>query len=109
MKVKQFDTKVLDEILEKMMDTVGNSKKEIFEIGERCRGDFQLLTDELKELKQSVIETIEEGDKLDQKARFARNRLSEVSSHFKDYSENEVREVYEQAHRLQSELSLNRA
>ena len=108
MKVKQFDTKMLDEILEKMMDTVGNSKQEIFEIGERCRGDFQLLTDELKELKQSVIETIEEGDQLEQKARFARNRLSEVSSHFKDYSEIEVREVYEQAHRLQSELSLNR-
>ena len=108
MKVKQFDTKVLDEILEKMMDTVGNSKNEIFEIGERCRKDFQFLTDELKELKQSVIETIEEGDTLDQKARFARNRLSEVSSHFKDYSENEVRKVYEQAHRLQSDLALNR-
>jgi two-component system, NarL family, sensor histidine kinase DegS len=108
MKVKHFDTKVLDEILEKMMDTVGNSKNEIFEIGESCREDFRLLTDELKELKQSVIETIEEGDRLEQKARFARNRLSEVSQHFKDYSENEVREVYEQAHRLQSDLSMNR-
>ena len=76
MKVKQFDTKVLDEILEKMMETVGDSKSEIFEIGERCREDFQQLTEELKELKQSVIETIEEGDKLDREARFARNRLS---------------------------------
>ena len=108
MKVKHFDTKVLDEILEKMMDTVGNSKNEIFEIGEQCRTDFQFITDELKELKQSVIETIEEGDMLDQKARFARNRLSEVSSHFKDYTENEVRQVYEQAHRFQSDLALNR-
>ena len=46
MKVKHFDTKV-EEILE-MMDTVGNSKNEIFEIGEQCCTDFQFLTDELK-------------------------------------------------------------
>ena len=108
MKVKQFDTKVLDEILGKMMETVGDSKSEIFEIGERCREDFQQLAEELKELKQSVIETIEEGDKLDREARFARNRLSIVSKHFNDYSEMEVREVYEKAHRLQSDLAMNR-
>ena len=32
MKVKQFDTKVLDEILEKMMDTVGNSRMKFLKL-----------------------------------------------------------------------------
>lgn len=108
MSLKKFDTKALDEILEKMVDTVGNSKSEIFQIGETCRQDFELLTDELKEVKQAVLETIAEGDKLDEQARFSRKRLSEVSQHFNDYAESEVREAYEKAHRIQTDLSMNR-
>lgn len=106
--IKNFNTKVLDEILEKMMDTVGTSKNEIFEIGETCRKDVHLLTDELKEIKQMVRQTIEEGEKLDSMSRFARKRLSEVSQHFKKYSETEVKEVYERAHKIQTDLYMNR-
>ncbi len=76
LKIKNFDTKALDEIIEKMMDTVGNSKNEIFEIGEKCRNDVSLLTDELREIKQEVFDTIHEGDTLEQQARFSRRRLS---------------------------------
>ena len=98
MSIKKFDTKALDEILEKMVDTVGNSKSEIIQIEENCRQDFELLTDELKEVKKAVLETIAEGDELDKLARFSRKRLSEVSQHFNDYAESEVREAYEKAH-----------
>lgn len=108
MKIKDFDTKALDEIIEKMMDTVGNSKKEIIEIGEKCRKDVVLLTDELKEIKHEVLDTIQEGDSLEQQARFSRKRLSEVSQQFNDFSEEEVRQVYEVAHRIQTDLNLNR-
>ncbi|MCA1040488.1 sensor histidine kinase [Bacillus infantis] len=108
MKIKKFDTKALDFILENMIDTVGNSKDEIFRIGEQCRQDYETLVDELKEVKQLVIGTIDQGDKLEGQTRFARKRLSEVSMHFKDYTEAEVREAYEKAHNLQMELSMNR-
>lgn len=106
--IKDFDTKVLDDILNKMMDTVGNSKNEIFLIGETCRKDFEFLTDELKEIKQSVRETINEGDELEKQARFSRKRLSEVSQHFIQYTEDEVKEVYEKAHSIQTALYMNR-
>ena len=107
-KIRDFDTKALDEVIGKMMDTVGSSKQEIFEIGEKCRKDVVLLTDELKEIKQEVLDTISEGDSLEQKARFSRKRLSEVSKHFNNFSEEEVRQVYEVAHRIQIDLNLNR-
>ncbi|MBN8201535.1 sensor histidine kinase [Bacillus sp. NTK034] len=108
MNIKKFDTKTLDLILQKMVDTVGTSKDEIFRIGEQCRRDYETLTEELREVKQMVIKTIDEGDKLEVQTKFARKRLSEVSMHFKNYTESEVRDAYEKAHQLQMDLSMNR-
>ncbi len=34
---KKFDTKTLDLILEQMVEAVGSSKDEVFQIGEQCR------------------------------------------------------------------------
>jgi two-component system, NarL family, sensor histidine kinase DegS len=108
MAIKKFDTKALDLILEKMIETVGDSKDEIFRIGEQCRTDYESITNELKEIKRKVAQIINEGDKLDAQVRRARLRLSEVSKHFKDYSEVQVREAYEVAHKLQIDLTMNR-
>lgn len=108
MAIKQFDSKSLDFILEKMIETVGNSKDEIFRIGEECRNDFDSITHELQEIKRKVAQIINEGDKLEIQVRSARKRLSEVSKHFKDYTELQVREAYEVAHKLQMDLTMNR-
>lgn len=108
MKIKKFDTQTLDTILEKMIDTVGESKSEIFRIGEQCRNDFETLSDELCSVKKMVIKIIDEGDHLDGQARHARNRLSDVSKNFQEYTETEIREAYEKAHQLQMDLSMNR-
>ncbi|MCQ6278680.1 sensor histidine kinase [Bacillus sp. EB600] len=108
MKIMKFDTKALDEIISRMINTVGSSKDEIFQIGEQCRNDFESLTDELKSVKEMVLKVIDEGDRLEAKARLSRNRLSEVSMNFNQYSEEEVREAYEKAHQLQMDLSIAR-
>jgi two-component system sensor histidine kinase DegS len=108
MKIMKFDTKALDDIISRMINTVGSSKDEIFQIGEQCRNDFEDSSEELKNVKQMVLKVIDEGDILEKKARQARNRLSEVSMNFNQYSEEEVREAYEKAHQLQMDLSINR-
>lgn len=108
MALKKMDTKALDNILESMIDTVGSSKDEIFRIGEQCRHDFADITSELKEVKRLVAHIINEGDKMELQVRFARKRLSEVSKHFKDYTEAEVRQSYEVAHKLQMDLTMSR-
>lgn len=108
MSIKKFEAKTLDLILQKMIETVGISKNEVFRIGEQCRQDYETLTDELKEVKHAVMKTIDEGDKLEVQTRYARKRLSEVSMHFKDYTEAQVRDAYEKAHQLQMDLSMNR-
>lgn len=105
---KKFDSKLLDQILNNMIDTVGNSKDEIFQIGEQCRNDYEGISDELKKVKVMVLKTIDMGDQLEVQVRAARNRLSEVSQNFQQFSETQVREAYEKAHQLQMDLSMNR-
>ncbi|MGG4491615.1 MULTISPECIES: sensor histidine kinase [Bacillaceae] len=103
---KKLDCKVLDQILDKMVKTVDGSKGEIFKIGEQSRQQYEELVEELKQIKIQVNDVIEQGDKLEVHARFARSRLSEVSKHFKQFSEEEIREAYEKAHKLQVELTM---
>lgn len=98
----------LDYIINDMVDTVTNSKDEIFQIGEESRNEFEKLNKELTQTKKQVLVLIDEGDKLDQKVRFSRIRLSEVSKQFQKYSEEEIRKVYEQTHELQMDLSIKR-
>ena len=109
MSIKNFDVKALDNILEKMIKTVDESKDSIFEIEEQCRRDFESLTKELEDIKVRVSFVIDESDALEVKSRFARKRLSEVSKHFNNFSEEQVRDAYESAHKLQVDLQVNRA
>jgi two-component system sensor histidine kinase DegS len=107
-KKPKFDGKALDQILEKMVSTVETSKDEIFRIGEQSRKEFEELSEELQAIKKEVFSTIDEGEKLEAHAKFARKRLAEVSKHFKSYSEEEIREAYEKAHNMQMELTVVR-
>ena len=86
--------------------TVDGSKDEVFQIGEQSRQQYEGLVEELKQIKQQVNEVIDLGDRLEVHARHARNRLSEVSRNFHKFSEEEIREAYEKAHKLQVELTM---
>ncbi|WP_188454146.1 sensor histidine kinase [Virgibacillus oceani] len=100
--------KALDIVIDEMIDVVEHSKDEIFNISEEARKDYERLLKELTETKEGVIKHINDGDQLEQKVRFSRQRLSEVSKYFDRYSENEIREVYERTHRMQTELAMLR-
>lgn len=103
---KKLDSELLDEILDKMIKTVDESKDDVFEIGEKSREQYESLVVELQRIKVQVSEVIDEGDKLEVQARLARNRLSEVSKNFKHFNEQEIRDAYDKAHKLQVELTM---
>ncbi|MGX1902536.1 sensor histidine kinase [Thermolongibacillus altinsuensis] len=105
---KKFDSKSLDQIVEKMIETVDHSKDEIFQIGEQSRKEHERLLEELREVKEKVRQVIDQSDHLEAKVRLARQRLSEVSRNFSNYSESEIRNAYEKAHKLQMELAMMR-
>ncbi|HLR52096.1 MAG TPA: histidine kinase [Candidatus Avamphibacillus sp.] len=104
----KFKEKALDYIIGDMIDVVENSKDEIFNISEEAREEHEHLIIELKETKEKVIEHINEGDELEQRVRFSRRKLSYVSKEFHRYSEEEIRNVYEKTHELQTRLAVLR-
>ncbi len=105
---KQFDVKQLDKIIGKVIDTVHDSKDEIFQIGEQSRQEHERLLEELERTKELVNKTIDEADKLEVQTRLARQRLSAVNRDFKRYKEEEIRDAYEKAHDLHMKLAMIR-
>lgn len=89
-----------------MLGTVGDSKEQIFEISERSRQEYESLQDELQQVRQKVASVIDKSERTEMQARFARNRLAEVSRHFKSYSNEDVKTAYEQANELQVNLAV---
>lgn len=106
--VQKLEQKALDFVIDEMIDVVQNSKDEIFNISEEARTEHEDLVIELRETKTKVMEHINDGDQLEQKVRFSRQRLSEVSKHFDRHSEPEIREVYESTHTMQTKLAMLR-
>ncbi|MBP1971179.1 two-component system sensor histidine kinase DegS [Virgibacillus natechei] len=96
----------LDYVIDEMIDVVENSKDEIFHISEEARSEHEHLVRELKETKEKVFQHISNGDQLEQKVRFSRRRLAEVSRYFDRYTETEIREVYESTHEMQTRLAM---
>lgn len=103
-----LNLKHLDLIIDKMVDTVSESKDQIFEIGEQSRKEYENLKKELLEIQQNVAITIDKSDHLETQGRLTRTRLAAVSKNFENYTESEVREAYEKANNIQIELSIIR-
>ncbi|WP_275899449.1 sensor histidine kinase [Bacillus piscicola] len=98
--------KTLDEIINKMLITVEQSKEQIFEISEQTREEYDSLKKELIEVRENVAKVIDKSERTEMQARFARNRLAEVSRQFQRFTTEEVKNVYEQAKELQVQHAL---
>lgn len=96
--------KNLDIIIDEMIEVVENSKNEIFNISEQAREEHDQLAKELEITKEKVIKYIKSGDHLEVKVKLSRKRLSQVSKNFNQHSELEIQQVYEQTHKMQTEL-----
>ncbi|MFC3041291.1 sensor histidine kinase [Virgibacillus xinjiangensis] len=103
---QKLTERALDNVIDEMIEVVENSKDEIFHISEEARQEHEQLVEELKETRKQVIQHIDNGDKLQQKVQYSKQRLAEVSRYFDRYSEAEIREVYEDMHEMQTRLAM---
>lgn len=100
------DTNFLDKIIDQTLETVGESREQIFQIGEQSRQELNALEKELVEVRLKVASVIEKSDRTHMHAKFARGRLVEVSKAFDNFSSEEVRSAYEQANDYQIQLAV---
>ncbi len=65
MSYQTIDVKKINEILEKTIYSIENSKEEIVNIVEQARTNLKLTEKELEEIKEKVEKTIKEVDQLE--------------------------------------------
>ncbi|TWT04893.1 sensor histidine kinase [Planomicrobium sp. CPCC 101079] len=105
----KMNGKALDSIFDHLIATMEQSKQEIFSISEQSRQSYEEMKDQLEEVRTNISRVIKAGDLLEEKTRTARRRLAEVSRSFGSFTENQVKQAYEQANDLQIQLALNRS
>lgn len=106
---RKIDGKLLDSIYDELLTKMEQSKKDIFIISEQSRQGYEEMKDDMEDVRQNITSIIKTGDLLEEKTRAARRRLAEVSSSFISYTEEQIRQSYENANDLQVQLSANRS
>ena len=103
-----IDIASLDVIFNRMLETITNSKDDIFIISEQSRRNFEEMQNELDIVKQEMKITIDESDNLEKLLQLSRHRLVIVSKNFSEHSEEQIRVAYENTNNLQLKVSLCR-
>src|SRR5699024_1959788 len=105
-KKQQLDNQSLDAIINEMTNVVEKSKDEIFNISEDSIEELDFMKAELAIIQEKVKEYIDKGDDLKKQVQQSKKKLSLVSSRCDKYTEEEIREVYEQTKSLKNEHAL---
>lgn len=107
-KRKNIDAGILDKIIKKTLSSIEKGEKQIFEIAENARDEYNRVKQELEEVKVEVKGVIERVDQLEVQEKKARLYLMKVSGNFHKFSGSEIQEAYLAARDLQVSLTLAR-
>jgi len=105
---KTLQPELLDNIIRKTIASLESGKKQIFEIADEARSEWQQLEDRHNALKISVRETVDEVEKLYILEKESRQRLMVVSKNFKIYTEEDIKKAYDATKDFQIKLALNK-
>ena len=103
---KQFDR--LDEIIDKTIDSIRNSVDEIRDISDFARSEYLELEEEFMKLKIEATDLIDRVENLENQYKLARNRLLSSNRNFEQYTEEQMREVYEETDQLRIQLAVEK-
>lgn len=106
--MQNLDTQTLDKIVKQTIESIENSKSQIFDIYEAAKNELENVKKDVEKIKKETVEIIFKVDELEKKERRGRLRLMEVSRNFRVYSEDDIKAVYEEANQLQIELAVAR-
>ena len=103
---KQFDR--LDEIIDKTIDSIKNSVDEIKDISDFARSEYMELEEEFLKLKIEATDLIDRVESLDGQYKVSRNKLLMVNKNYEDYSEEQMRDIYEETDQLRLLLAVEK-
>lgn len=100
--------KRLNDVLKNTVRTIEESKGQIYEIYEAARREVDNARAELEEIRQQTIVTIEMVDQLEKAEQLEKQNLVQVSSNFRNYSEDKIKSTYEAVKEIQVRLGVAR-
>lgn len=104
----KIDVAKLDRIVKKAIEAINNSKTEIYDIADNARKECKKLENELKQLKEQVRELIETVERMEIELKESKKKLMHASKNFSQYSQEELKGVYEKADNLRIQLAVKR-
>lgn len=102
----QFDR--LDEIIDKTIESIRSSVDEIKDISDFARSEYMELEEEFLKLKIEATNLIDRVEALDLQYKESRNKLLLVNKNYNDFTEAQMREIYEETDRLRLELAVEK-
>jgi len=100
--------KTLDYILKNTVQTIENSKSQIFDIYESARAEVEGSKENLVKIKQETEKVIRAVDELEKIEQQEKRKLVLVSGNFTNYSEERIKATYESVKNIQVKLGIAR-
>ncbi len=101
-----LDPQGIDRIFQQAVAALSESRAQIYSIAEAAQTEYQRLQLQYEEIRREAADCIKEVDQLDRQLRQAKRRLAVVNRDFDRYSEEEIKEAYEETHNLQIMLAV---
>ncbi|MDD2574728.1 MAG: sensor histidine kinase [Bacillota bacterium] len=98
--------KKIDEIIHKTIKIMEAGQRDVFDIAEHAHNGSEEIQKELKELRDKVLNIIQEVESLRKAENSARYKLLVVSKDFRTHTEEDIKKAYRKAEELKVELSL---
>ncbi|MFW5981048.1 MAG: sensor histidine kinase [bacterium] len=98
----------LENILEKTVEVLNESQKDIFTIAESSRKEYENIKNELECIKDEISDVIDKLDTLEKTNRNARLKLMQVSKDFHNYTEKDIKKAYQEAEESSVEIAVLR-
>ncbi len=100
--------KRINDIIKSTLNVIEQSKGAIFEISENARKEVANLREELQRLKLDVENIMTECGQFEIKVARSRQRLALINRSFNQYSEEEMKEAYQETNELMVQLAVAR-
>lgn len=107
-KIDKLQIKSLDKIIQGVIDAIGESKAEVYEIAENSRKESARMKKELVDIKRESQEIMKDIERLTVELVQAKTKLMHVNKNFGKYSQEDLRRAYEYADKVRLELELKR-
>lgn len=102
------ENKRLDVIIDTTIGSIESSNNEIKEISHFAKKEYQELEDEFLRLRIEASDLIDRVEKLDKEYRISKSRLLVVNKNFDQYTDEEMKEIYEKTDALRVQLAVEK-